>query len=102
MSFGTLSADSGQAHKSWEHSHNDEVNIWQVYHNYSLDSLYNMDILVTFVKDTGCKNAASKCNMLYGNELQYPQPHICFSLTQPITYIKHHLYHRWITGQAQM
>jgi len=30
MSFGTLSAESGQAHKSWEHSHNDEVNVWQV------------------------------------------------------------------------
>lgn len=77
MSFGTLSAESGQAHKSWEH----RVNIWQVYHNYSPDSLYNMHVLVTFVKDTGRKNAASKCNMLYGNGLPYPQPHICFSLT---------------------
>jgi len=81
MSFGTLNAESGQAHKSGEHSHNDEVNIRQVYHNYSLDSLYNMHVLVTFVKDTSCKNAASKCNMLHGNELQYSQPHICFSLT---------------------
>lgn len=64
-----------------ENSQNDEVNIWQVASQSFSWLFVQYAHIVTFVKDSSCKSAASKCNMLYGKELQYAKPHICFSLT---------------------